>query len=88
MTNTELAKLEGQRIAVFACKGERCSFLTSISVEGTLERHSKDRNAFRVVVSDGCYAYFKANEVTNLADADYTSITGCKAALKIDSTAL
>ena len=95
MKVADLAKFNGQMVAVFASKDARNSFATQLSVEGTLQQHPEEPDAFRVVVSDGIYSYFKANDVENeiaiaelFGKPDHKTKTGCKAVLRINSNAL
>ena len=95
MTRQELERFVGLKVAVYAGKGPRNSFETQISIEGKLEQHPTNRDSFRVVVNDGIYAYFKANEVSNeiaiaalFGKPNHETRSGCKAVLCITGRAL
>jgi hypothetical protein len=95
MTVEELERFVGLKVAVYAGKGPRNSFETQISIEGKLQQHPKARDSFRVVVNDGIYAYFRANEVSNeiaiaelLGRPNHETKSGCKAVLCITGRAL
>ena len=63
---TILKQLEDNTVSVWAGKGIRHSFETGLSINGKLEKNHTKENHYRIVVSEGSYAYFKATDVISL----------------------
>lgn len=78
-----LADIVGKRVVVFIGKGDRHSFETQISVEGTLEDNSADPDVFRVLVNDENYAYFRRDEIGVMKSYGQTLKSGAVAVIYI-----
>lgn len=66
----EIHNLVGTRVRVTSNSSPDSThhFLTAITIDGTLEQHPSPDHAtvceYRVVITDGCYAYFNLSDVT------------------------
>ena len=79
----------GKKVSVWwgsSSSNERNSFSTSLSVNGCLEKNA-DRNQYRILVSEGTYAYFSSNDVQSCSKygGDKKFKDGAEAVIKLKS---
>jgi hypothetical protein len=83
-THQILDDLEGENVGVWAGPGEnRNDFDLKICASGILERHKKDRDSFRVVFSEGNFAYFDRGDVYRIVVNPRYFKDGTIAAIKL-----
>lgn len=78
-----LNELIGETVSVWTGENQdRRKFDPSISITGKLEKHPEE-DRFRVVLSEGCYCYFKPPNVMTVAKHPERFKDGAKAVIRI-----
>lgn len=83
-----LRALISKKVSVYCSEIQnRSTFGLSISVAGTLEAHPETEDHYRVVYSEGCYCYFKADDVLTIVrpeEGTHIFRDGSVAVIRID----